>query len=128
MTFCPDCGIDHHAGERDGGGKSAEVRIAEINAKRDIEVARIQRGESRAETEAAIEMTEIETEGAVEVAAELADALAGPADPEPETGADPAEPVVITEDPAPPADDITPPEVESHHEPAAKAGGLWPHG
>jgi hypothetical protein len=127
VSYCTECGQDHHP-ENSGGGKTAEVRIAEINARRDIEVARIQRGEVRQETEAAIEMTEIETEGQVAVAAELAEAIAEADAPEAEPE---PEPVVVTQDvgePEPPAEDLAPPEVEHHREPAgaAKSRGFWP--
>lgn len=104
--FCTGCG------ERHGGshGKDAEVRIAEIQAKRDIEVAKIERGVIRQETEVAAETeiatTEIEAEAAVAVAAEIGSG-ASEAEQEPETTA------IVVE--GPPADE---PEPQASIEPA----------
>ena len=100
MSYCPECGVDHHAGERTG--IADEVRIAKINADRDIEVARISRGEFVKTAEIAAETdvitTELETAAAVEVAAELADGGA-PAAEEPETQA-----IVVEGPPAEPSE------------------------
>lgn len=88
---CPECGLVHSVPER---GESEAVRIARINADRDVEVARLQRAETRLETEAALaavevvtegeaEIAEIEAESGVEAAEAVADALAPP-EPEPQ--------------------------------------------
>jgi hypothetical protein len=80
---CSACG-QMHGGE----GRDAEVKIAKINADRDIEVARISRGEwqhnADVEAETEIAVTEMETAAGVQEAEALAGALSGtPAEPEP---------------------------------------------
>jgi hypothetical protein len=122
--FCTGCGQPH------GGntGKDAEVRIAEINAKRDIEVARIQRGEfqtvAATEAETEIAVAELETAAAVEVAAELD---APPAAEEPDTQA-----IVVEGPPAEPdepdAPSMEPSDDDAGGEPPEprKSRGYWP--
>ena len=127
MSYCAECGTDHHAGERDNSGRSAEVRIAEINAKRDVEVARIQRGEARAvtetEAETAVAVTELETVAAVAVA-EATDP------PEPDSSEDGNQAIIVEGPPAEPAEDAEPdalaPKEEHLPDPAAKTSrGYW---
>jgi hypothetical protein len=61
---CSACG-EVHGGS---GGDSAEVRIAKIQADRDIEVARLQRAEMRQDIEATVAVAELGAETEVEVA------------------------------------------------------------
>jgi hypothetical protein len=63
--YCAACG-EIHGGT---GRESEEVKIAKINAERDIEVAKLQRAETRDYTEAATEQTEIAAQAEVAVAA-----------------------------------------------------------
>jgi hypothetical protein len=132
MAFCPDCGTDHHAGERTAADAVAsEVRIAKINADRDIEVARINARLTRNELETAEVIAEIEGEaevGAAAAEAEVVATILGSGDQEPE-------PVIIDAPPLPepepdPTDDAAPPPAENHHEPGddkpRKHGlGMW---
>jgi hypothetical protein len=125
---CPECGLTHSIPEH---GDSEAVRIATINAKRDIEVARLQRAETRLETETALEQTEIITEGETEVAVieaesgveaaeAVADALAPP-EPEPEIVEVPA---AAADDPGETEDEAAAPgEVEKKA--PASGGGYW---
>jgi hypothetical protein len=123
--YCTGCG------ERHGGthGKDAEVRIAEINAKRDIEVARIQRGETRLAVETAagaeLAVAEVQAEADVAVAAELAPALAEGA----ESGSEPlvlADGPVAEPEPEPDAPSIEPAGETSSPPPAEKKSrGYW---
>jgi hypothetical protein len=100
--YCTGCGQVHGADDQ-----AAAVKIAKIQADRDIEVARIQRGETRevvevnAETEIAV--AEIGAAAGVEETAALAAGIADAGN-----GAAPA-PAVITDVPAPDAE----PEVQS---------------
>lgn len=115
--FCPECGQDHHAGERqETAAVNAEVEMARINAKRDIEVARINAGAARVEAEAEVDIAEVEALAGVEAAEAVADALTEiVAPPEPE----PAPTIVVEPEPAPepepPVDDIMPPPEKSEH-------------
>ena len=127
MTYCGECGVDHHAGERkDSMGD--EVKIAKIRADAEVEIARIQRGEAKAvvqaETETEIAVTEIAAAAAVEIAAET-----GPpeTETEPETTAIVVEgpPAEIPEESEPtmsPADESSIPELAAPR----KSRGYWP--
>lgn len=57
-----------------GNGKSDDVRIAEINAERDVEVARLARASERDFNDTIIEETKIEAEAEVEQAEIFAEA------------------------------------------------------
>ena len=60
--FCPECGTDHHAGEREEQtALDREVEMERLRTKRDVEVARINAGVVR-------DVTETEAEVATEVA------------------------------------------------------------
>jgi hypothetical protein len=87
MTFCPDCGVEmHNCGQQAESVEQAEVRIAEINAKRDVEIARLSRSETAMAVEAAVEQTAIEAEAQVDSAVVeigVLEELAEPAEPEP---------------------------------------------
>jgi hypothetical protein len=120
MSFCPECGTDHHAGER-SGGVGDEVKIAKIRADAEVEIAKIQRGMVREETAAEVEVEEIRAEADVEVAGELAEALA---DAEPPAEEPPAEPEPVMVEPEPDAPEMEPPVVTGgHHE--AKSKPVW---
>lgn len=69
MAFCPDCGADHHAGEREERlAVDREIELARINAKRDVDVARINARVDRDGLETAEAIAEVEAEAAVEAA------------------------------------------------------------
>lgn len=124
--YCSACG-EVHGGH---SGDSEAVRVAKIQADRDIEVARIQRSEARQAIEAETEQTEIESEAAVEAAVAeavtttavlAATAEEAPSEPAPEAPVAEEAPAVVEEvsDGEPPA----PPETEKRA--PAKSGGYW---
>jgi hypothetical protein len=95
MVFCAECGVEHCVDAPQL--TAAEVRIAEINANRDIEVARLAKAETTIRTEGYVAETEIEADAQVdeavvkaEVVGEVLDQVLEP-DPEPE-------PVVVVSD------------------------------
>lgn len=120
--YCSACGEVHGGSSRE----SEEVKIAKINADRDIEVAKLSRAEMREMNEAHTEQTEIEAGAAVEQTAIEAEAITEIGVP-PE--AEPAVPVVeapvvveapqesVDEPPAPPETEPAP----SH----SRGGGMW---
>lgn len=74
--FCPECGTDHHAGEREERAiVDREIELAKINADRDIKVARIAAGQARAELETAEEIAEVQADAAVETAVAEAEVI-----------------------------------------------------
>ena len=76
MTFCTECGVDHHAGEREERtAVDREIELARINAKRDVDVARINARVDREGLETAEEIAEVEAEAAVEAAAVEAEVI-----------------------------------------------------
>jgi NMD protein affecting ribosome stability and mRNA decay len=67
--YCADCGVDHHAGEREERTAiDREIELARINAKRDVDVARINARVDRDGLETAEAIAEVEAEAAVEAA------------------------------------------------------------
>lgn len=128
MAFCSNCGHP-----QDGSiaapaevPESDEVRIARINADRDVKVAQLAAKQEREWNESREVIAETEAEAAVEVAvaeAEVIGAIINAETAEPE--ADPApEPVVIEAiDPAPEESDA-PPIVEDHEPVSRKPRGL----
>lgn len=120
---CSACG-EMHGGP---GGETEAVKIAKIEADRDIQVARIQRSEARQEIEADVEIAGIGAEAAVDAAvaeAAVLEEVLSPPEPvtEPEPEPEP-EPEVIPE-PEPAGEEVlSPPE---HEVKAPKAGkGFW---
>lgn len=116
--FCPECGADHHAGEREEAAVAdRELEIARVNAKRDVEIARITAGQDRDWNETKVEVAAIEAEAGVEAAEAVADALADVvAPPEPEPA--PAPEIVVEPEPEPepePLDEVMPPPEKSEH-------------
>jgi hypothetical protein len=101
--FCSACGQVHG-----NEGRNVEVQLAKINRDADIEIARIQRGETRtameigAETDIAV--AEIHATAGVAETEALAESIAGSGEPDP--------PVIIDA----PAQDIEP-EVQASIEP-----------
>ena len=94
MAFCPNCGEPLDGSARQVAEvEAAEVKIARINADRDIEVARISASLGRSELATQEAVTEMETEVAPAVAAAEAAVLGavlgaeGDAEPEVESGA-----------------------------------------
>lgn len=67
--FCPECGTDHHAEDRiQQTAVDREIELARINAKRDVDVARIAAGQTRAELETAEAIAEVQADAEVEAA------------------------------------------------------------
>lgn len=85
--FCSACGEPHGTGTV----KDPAIEIAKINAARDVEVAKLNRGEFKAtpdELETQVEVAQIEADAQIGAAEAIGDALADAA---------PAEPAVIQE-------------------------------
>lgn len=130
--FCPECGGDHHEGDRrEKSIADREVEIARINAERDVNVARIQARIVRNELDTAEVIAETEGEAQVETAAAeaavLGEILNATGDQEPE-------PVIMNTatvpEPEPdPTDDAAPPPAEDHEAADNKAShvgfGMW---
>lgn len=129
-NYCPECGSPYQRDEAAeiaaaesaavGEVTDASVRIAEINAKKEIALARIAAGVMDAERD----IDAARTEGK----AEALEAIVNPPEPEPELTPDPI--VIMQDDTDVQADDdMAPPPVEEHdHEPAARRGrslGIW---
>lgn len=116
--YCPGCGtkLEHEvedAEHRETEEQTEEVtdaavKIAEIEAKRDVAVARISAG--IAESEAVVEMAHAEG-----IAEGLETAVAPPEVP----AAEPASPVVVVNDEQEEPESIPPAEHEHHEEPKA---------
>jgi hypothetical protein len=119
--YCSACG-ESHGGRQ---GESDEVKVAKINADRDIEVARLARAEARQEIEAEIEQTEIIADAAVEEAVVEAAVLDDILNPEPEAAAEP-EPTVVEIPDAEPEPETVPGPAELEEGPAeTKKTGVW---
>ncbi len=125
--FCPECGVDHHAEERAAKPTEADVEIARIQAKRDVEIARLSAGVEKSWNETMHDANLAAAEGVIEgmvTGAELVN-------PEPDPAA--AEPVIISTDIAPepePELDAPPPPAAAESEPeekepASKASTGW---
>lgn len=107
------------------GRESDEVKVAKINAERDIEVAKLARSETRDIIEAETEQTEIVAEASVEEAVVQADVLEDLAEPEPANESDPVVVEIPAADPEPEPDAAAAPE---ETEPAAEkteSKGWW---
>lgn len=119
---CPQCGLEHGGVLREQ--TPPEVRIAEINKERDIELARIGRSETKTvagiEAEAMVETAELDAAAAVAVA-EATDAPEAEAEPE-------TIPVIVDGTPAEPEPEPEP-TLEPRSEPIPKAerkhSGYW---
>jgi hypothetical protein len=134
VPYCPNCGEPLGDSPRQlAEVEAAEVKIARINAERDIEVARIGASLGRAELATEETVTEMETEVAPAVAAAEAAVLGAvlgaqePAEPEPAPGTvvvDEAPDAVVVEDDAPPpaesVEGSEPPEPERK-----RSIGMW---
>lgn len=131
--ICPDCGerVDAHAlhtSPESGEAEVAEVAdaavaVAEIEAQRDVTIARIEAKAEEAHDETDVEALRAE----ISVMREMLNRLAPPAAEETEPAPAPAAEAVIVDAPAPEVE--APPAAEhEHHEPSArkKTGlGLW---
>ena len=120
--YCSACGEIHGGNSREAD----EVRIAKINAERDIEVARIQRSEAKAAMDAETEQTEIVAEAEVESAvaeAIVTTTILAENDQPPEPESEPAPEPVIVEAPEPEEEVPAPAEVE--HESPKHDKGYW---
>jgi hypothetical protein len=99
MKYCPECGTGHECDVATEGRVSDIVRIAELETKRDIEIAKIGARGTRVELEAAVEIAEVQADAEVDAAvaeAEIVGAAleAGMIQPEPVAPA----PVIIDSD------------------------------
>jgi hypothetical protein len=131
MPYCPHCGnevdamIDFKGPDADNN-ISAEVRIAEIQANRDIEVAKIAARQDRDWNETRVEVAGIEADAAVEAAVAEAEVVGAAI----EAGIAPEPEPVIVNAPEAVADaepEDAPPQVEGGSEPPEpkrKAAGL----
>lgn len=123
MHECPDCGLSH-----DAPGRPAEdpmVKVAKVEAERDIQVAKIQAGVSRDEMLREIEALRAElTVRQEEPPIAESVIVEAQADPEPEP-----EPEVIPVDapaPEPPAEETPPPpETVPPSKSEKKKAGFW---
>lgn len=129
MHNCPECGLVHSAaGERP---ESDEVKIARLQAERDIEVARVAARTERDYNDTREEVAKIEADADVAQAEALAEAVADEITGDPEPPAEPL-PIVLEEPeaepepepepdvpPPPPADDVVGAPVKE------KARGMW---
>lgn len=124
--YCPTCGVDHHAepppaetaADELAEVTAAEVRIAEINAQRDVQLAKIGAGIAESETVADL----AHAEGVAEGQADVIETLAPEPEPEPE-------PVVIVDpgagaEPEPEAEG-GPPEAEPVSASPPRAANPW---
>jgi hypothetical protein len=135
MPYCPNCGeaLGDTPARQLAEIEAAEVKIARINAERDIEVARIGASLGRQELQTEERVTEMETEVAPAVAAAeaavLGAMLGAEGETEPESEGEPiivdeAPDAVVVEDDAPPPAEAV--EGSEPPEPAAKRGiGMW---
>src|SRR5258708_595873 len=126
--YCSACGEIHGGSSRE----SEEVKIAKINAERDVEGAKISRAEAREYTEAATEQTEIAAQAEVAVAAgegaapgaaagvenEVLEEIVNPEPPETT--------VVVQQESGPEEDEEAGTPAETTHVPAeSKSKGWW---
>lgn len=113
MTFCPECGVDHHVADRIAEqAADREVTLAKIQADRDIKIAQIgaHSAAELAETENALDVAR--AAGKVEGMETVIDA--GAVDGQAEEPGDGAPIVVEAEEPEPePEPDLEPPLAES---------------
>lgn len=84
-TFCPSCGTPHECASAADAAAAGAIRVAEIEAARDIELARIAARTDRVEAEAAVTIAvaetisgEAEAEGIAEGMEAVLDAGAAP--------------------------------------------------
>lgn len=121
--YCTGCGEMHGASTAD----SEAVRIAKINADRDVEVARLARSEARQEIEAEVEQTETLAEAAVEQTAIEAEAIieAGAPEPEPDVPVVEAPVMIEAPDPEPEPETVSEPPEISPAPAAKKSAGWW---
>jgi hypothetical protein len=121
--YCPDCGNSHDCTMGAGADyMTAEVKIAKINADRDVEIARLQAKAATVISENEAEHSADFAEGKAEG---LEEAITG-GEPDPEGG----EPIVVTvpaaeEEPEP--DDVVeePPVITTPVPSVARKGGYW---
>lgn len=131
MKFCPECGTGHDCEVQGGDRMSDVVRIAELETRRDIEVAKVNARADRAALDTAEVIAEVEADAEVEAAEVQAVVLgeaieaAGTAEPEPVIIDVPGQP-----DPEPEPDDGELPPAEGSPAPEPAEGksrglGMW---
>jgi outer membrane biosynthesis protein TonB len=120
--YCTGQGCEAlHGGSRE----SDDVRIAKINADRDIRVAELARNEARQEIEAEVEQTEIVAEASVEASVIEAAVLSDVITPDPAPAPEPVELPVDMPEPEPEVEAVPgPPEQEPPTAPKGD-GGWW---
>jgi hypothetical protein len=102
VKYCADCGAGHECDAQDSDRTSDAVRIAELETRRDIEIARLQARADRAQAEADQEIAETFADAEVEAAAVEAEVVGAAIEA---AGIEEAAPVVVDVAPPPPADD-----------------------
>lgn len=128
LHACETCGLQHaHPGELPPAPESDAVKIARVEAERDIKVAQLQARQTRDELETAETIAETVAEAEVAAAEVEADAAAEVAEALIETADEPEEVIVAPEPEPEPEDEVTPPEVE-HHERTPAKKPLWSFG
>lgn len=130
--FCPECGADHHAEDREAqAAVDREIEIARIHAERDIRVAQISARQDRDWNETRVEVAEIEATADVESAAAEATVVATILGSD---GDQDQEPLIIDappiSEPEPdPTDDAAPPPIDDHvpadDKPRKHGLGMW---
>ena len=84
MSFCAECGIDHHAGDPGEVEAAAdrEVEIERLRTKRDIEVARITASAAKDISETEAETGTARAEGQVEGMETVLETISGGGEPD----------------------------------------------
>ncbi|HUY44219.1 MAG TPA: hypothetical protein VMV92_00620 [Streptosporangiaceae bacterium] len=120
--YCSACGQAHGGGSRE----SDDLKIARLNAERDIQIARLARGEVKLEAEAAVEAAEVTAEAGIEQTAIVAETVAETGElPEPGPEPEPA-PVVVVPPAETGGDEVAgPPEVSLPATEKKGGSGWW---
>lgn len=127
MTYCPHCGNETQREiTPEEQAMRDSVRIAEINAERDVAIARLNARMQREVNETVEEVAETEADAQVAAATVEAEVVGAAIEA---AAVDEPEPIII-EDAAPeePENEMAPPTVDSeeHHESRKRVGlGLW---
>lgn len=127
MSFCPDCGMDHHIADREvAAAADREVEITRLNTRRDIEVARITANAAKDISETEAETGTARAEGQVEGMETVLETISGGGE-----AGEGGEPPVIVEAPDPepepePDPDVAPPPADPAPAPRGnKSRGWW---
>lgn len=128
--FCPECGINHHAGERAAKeDERAAIEIERIHANRDIEVAKITARTAVATAETDNALTAAHAEGRADGMETALEGAAGADGGQAAELEEPGAPIVVdAPEPEPdPAPDMAPPVIEEPRarSSSASGGGWW---